>query len=113
MREKEKGLTVHLAIDRGKLHQPFVGLTLEGLKFLLGRGSAELGLLKGLLEFPSLFYPELFFLGSALLKLSIAALRLFELGLQPEHLVLLFLELGLMRDCKILGNLHDARCKEV
>ena len=72
------------------------------MELTLGRDCARLGLLKGLLEFPSLFYPELFFLGSALLKLRIAALHLFELGLQPGHLVLFFLELGLMRNLALL-----------
>ena len=65
---------------------------------MLNRCKLELGVVSGLLQFPGLFYPELLFLGSALLKLSIAALRLFELGLQPGHLVLFFLELGLVRD---------------
>ena len=42
---------------------------------------------------------ELLFLSSALIELGTAVLRLLEFGLQPRHLILLFLELGLMREC--------------
>ena len=65
---------------------------------MLDRGKLELGVLSGLLQFPGLFHLELLFLGSALLKFRVAALRLLELGLQPGHLGLFFLELGLVRD---------------
>ena len=66
---------------------------------MLDRGKLELGVLSGLLQFPGLFHPELLFLGSALREFRVAALRLLELGPQPGHLVLFFLELGLVRDC--------------
>ena len=92
-------LTVQLAVDGGKFRQPGRNLGLQSLQFALGQGSARPGLLQRLFELPSLLDSELLFLGRALLELGIAALRLSEFGLQPGHLVLLFLELGLMRDC--------------
>ena len=65
---------------------------------MLDRGKLELGVVSRLLQFLGLFYPESLFVGSALLKLSITTLRLFKLDLQPGHLVLFFLELGLVRN---------------
>ena len=45
---------------------------------------------------------SLSFLGRALLELGIAALRLLEFGLQPRHLIPLFLQLGLVRKLALL-----------
>ena len=73
----------------------------------------KLGVLDGFLQFLGLFYPELLFLGSALLKLSIAALRLFEFGLQPRYLTLLFLELRLMRDGACNLAVFKISCAEI
>ena len=65
---------------------------------MLDRGKLELGVVGSLLQFPGLLDPEPIFLNKALLQLGVAALRLLELGLQPEHLVPLFLEIGLVRN---------------
>ena len=65
---------------------------------MLDRGKLELGVVGSLLQFSGLLDPEPLFLGKTLLQLDVAALRLLELGLQPEHLVLLFLEIGLVRN---------------
>ena len=91
-------LTVQLTVDGGKFRHPARNLGLQGLGFAFGRACARPGLLQRLLEFPSLLDSELLFFGSAPLELGITALHLFEFGLQPRHLILLFLELRLMRD---------------
>ena len=56
---------------------------------------------------------ELLFLGNALLQLGVPALRLLELGLQPEHLGLFFLQLGLMRDCTRNLAILQFGCAEI
>ena len=66
------------------------------MQFLLDRGSTELVVLKGFLEFLGLIYPGPLFLGGSLLKLGIVALSLLKLGRQPGHLIPLLLELGLV-----------------
>ena len=91
-------LTVQLTVDGGKFCHPARNLGLQGLHFAFGRACARPGLFQRLLELPSLLDSELLFLGRALLELGIAALHLFEFGLQPRHLIMLFLERGLMRD---------------
>ena len=91
-------LTVQLTIDAGKFRHPARNLGLQSLQFTLGQGCARLGLLQRFLELPSPLDSELLFLGSTLLELGSATLRLFEFTLQPGHLVPLLLELGLMRD---------------
>ena len=88
-------------------------LGLQDSEFALGRGGLRLGFLKRLLEFPSLLDSELLFLGSALLELGIAALYLFEFGLKPRHLILLFLELGLMRECACNPAVFKVGCPEI
>ena len=88
-----------MTVDGGKFRHPTRNLGLQSLQFAFGSACARPGLFQRLLEFPSLLDSELLFLGSALLELGIAALRFFEFGLQLRHLILLFLELGLMRDC--------------
>ena len=67
-------------------------------QFAFGRACARPGLFQRFFEFPSLLDSELLFLGSALLELGSAALYLFEFGLQPRHLIPLFLQIGLMSD---------------
>ena len=95
---KERGvkLTVQPAVDPAQLHQPRISLLRKILELVLDRGKLEPGVLRALLQFLGFLDPELLLLGKALLQLGVAALRLLELGLQPEYLVLLFLEIGLV-----------------
>ena len=66
---------------------------------MLDRGELKLGALRALLQFLGLLDSELLLLGKALLQFGVATLRLLELGLQPEHLIPLLLEVRLMLNC--------------
>ena len=88
-----------MAVNGGKLGQPARDLRLEilkGLQFTLGPGYTRLEILKGLLEFPSLFVPELLLLGGRFLQLGSATPRYLKLGLQPGYFFSLLQELGLV-----------------
>ena len=106
-------LTVQLAVDGGKFRHPTRNLGLQSLQFAFSRACARPGLFQRLLEFPSLLDSELVFLGSALLEFGIAAPYLFKFGLQPRHLILLFLELGLMRECTCNLAVFKIGCPEI